>query len=181
MGITLLEGRDFRQSDEKDWGEDPKVSVAGKVGIVNRNFAEHFFKGRNVIGRKIGWGDGKDLKLDIEIVGVVDNSLYEGPREGVRRQVFIPYYGKNSVAFYVRTATGSKSPYAALRNEVRKLDACIRIEDASNAARRNPAHGSSRCDAQRGLRLPRYSSGRHRSLWCDGFRGSAAHERTSVL
>ena len=127
MGVTLLEGRDFRESDQKDWGTDPNVSVAGKVAIVNRKFAEHFFKGRSAIGRKIGWGSGEDSKLDIEIVGVVDNSLYEGPREGVRRQVFIPYYGKNSVAFYVRTATGSKSAYAALRNEVRKLDASMPI------------------------------------------------------
>jgi ABC-type antimicrobial peptide transport system permease subunit len=31
------------------------------------------------------------------------------------------------VAFYVRTATGSKSAYAALRNEVRKLDASMPV------------------------------------------------------
>jgi len=127
MGVTLLEGRDFRQTDQKDWGTDPKVSVGGKVAIVNQKFAEHFFKGRSAIGRRIGWGDEKDSKLDIEIIGVVENSLYEGPREGVRRQVFIPNYGKNSVAFYVRTAIGSKSTYLALRNEVRKLDASMPI------------------------------------------------------
>jgi predicted permease len=127
MGVTLLEGRDFREADQKDWGDDddPKVSVGGKVAIVNRKFAEHFFKGRSAIGRRIGFGDGKDSKLDIEIIGVVENSLYEGPREGVRRQVFIPNYGKWSVAFYVRTATGSKSTYLSLRNAVRKLDASM--------------------------------------------------------
>jgi predicted permease len=127
MGVTLMEGRDFRQTDQKDWGTDPKVSVGGKVAIVNRKFAEHFFKGRSALGRRIGFGDGKDSKLDIEIVGVVENSLYEGPREGVRRQVFIPNYGKFGVAFYVRTAAGSKSTYLALRNEVRKLDASMPI------------------------------------------------------
>lgn len=127
MGTTLLEGRDFRQTDQKDWGDDPKVSVGGKVAIVNKKFAEHFFKGRSALGRRLGLGDGKDSKLDIEIVGVVENSLYEGPREGVRRQVFIPNYGKWGVAFYVRTATGSKSTYRALRNEVRKLDASMPV------------------------------------------------------
>jgi ABC-type antimicrobial peptide transport system permease subunit len=55
----------------------------------------------------------------------VENSLYEGPREGVRRQVFIPNYGNFGVAFYVRTATGTKSAYLALRNELRKLDASM--------------------------------------------------------
>ena len=127
MGTTLLEGRDFRETDEKDWEFDSKVNVGNKVAIVNRKFAEHYFKGRSAIGHKIGWGDGKDSKLDIEIVGVVENSLYEGPREGVRRQVFIPNYGKNSVAFYVRTATGSKSAYLALRNAVGKLDASMPV------------------------------------------------------
>ena len=47
---------------------------------------------------------GPKSKLDIEIIGVVADSLYEGPREGVRRQVFIPNWGKNSATFYVRTA-----------------------------------------------------------------------------
>ena len=125
MGTTLLEGRDFRQTDQKDWGDDPKVSVGGKVAIVNKEFAKHFFKDRGALGRRIGFGDGPDSKLDIEIVGVVENSLYEGPREGVRRQVFIPNYGKWGVAFYVRTATGTKSTYNALRNELRKLDASM--------------------------------------------------------
>jgi ABC-type antimicrobial peptide transport system permease subunit len=70
-------------------------------------------------------GDGKHSKLDIEIIGIVENSLYEGPREGVHRQVFIPNYGKWGVAYYVRTATGTKSGYNALRNELRKLDASM--------------------------------------------------------
>ncbi len=43
----------------------------------------------------------------------------------MRRQVFIPNYGKWGVAFYVRTATGTKSTYNALRNELRKLDASM--------------------------------------------------------
>jgi predicted permease len=127
MGTTLLEGRDFRQTDQKDWDPhgDSKVSVGGKVAIVNKKFAEHFFKGRSAIGRRIGFGDRDQTKLDIEIIGVVENSLYEGPREGVRRQVFIPNYGNFGVAFYVRTATGTKATYLALRNELRKLDASM--------------------------------------------------------
>ena len=44
-----------------------------------------------------------ETKLDVEIVGVVEDSLYEGPREGVRRQVFWPGWGRGSVTFYVRT------------------------------------------------------------------------------
>ncbi len=117
MGIRLLEGRDF---DLRDFQPEPKVA------IVNRKFAEHFFKGRSAVGRHIGQGSHK-AKLEIEIVGVVEDSLYEGPREGVRRQVFIPHYASFGVAFYVRSSLGSSQMYAALRNEVRKLDPAIPV------------------------------------------------------
>jgi predicted permease len=110
MGVTLLEGRDFRPSD---------MVENTKVAVVNRKFAEHYFPNQSAVGRHIGY---RREKLDMEIIGVVENSLYEGPREGVRRQVFIPHYGKHSVVFYVRAGLGSSAAYGAVRAEVRKLD-----------------------------------------------------------
>ena len=118
MHIPLLEGRDFRLSDIKE---------ESNVAIVNRQFAEHFFKGNSAIGKRLGWGGGPNSKLTIEIVGVVENSLYEGPREGIRRQVFIPNWGKGGVAFYVRTANASAAAYSVIRNEVKQLDAAMPI------------------------------------------------------
>src|SRR5262249_34213876 len=90
-------------------------------------FAGHFFPGRSAVGRHIGMGGGPRTRLDIEIVGVVADSLYEGPREGVHRQVFVPKWGKSSAAFYVRTGTRSDSAYALLREAVRQLDASIPV------------------------------------------------------
>jgi predicted permease len=118
MEIPLLEGRDFNRQDVK---ENPTVA------IVNRKFAEHFFPGKSALGRHIGNGTGPKAKLDIEIVGVVADALYEGPREGVRRQVFVPNWGKGGVAFYVRSTIGSGSTYNAIRNEVRKLDGSMPV------------------------------------------------------
>src|SRR3954468_15151862 len=118
MEIPLLEGRDFNRQDVKE---------NAKVAIVNRKFAEHFFPGKSALGRHIGNGTGPKAKLDIEIVGVVADALYEGPREGVRRQVFIPNWGKGGVAFYVRSTVASGSTYNAIRNEVRKLDASMPV------------------------------------------------------
>ena len=97
MGIPMLEGRDFRTSDIE---ENPKIA------IVNRKFAQHFFGDKSAIGRRLGRGLGPETKLDVEIIGVVEDSLYEGPREGVRRQVFWPGYG-GGVTFYVRTTDAS--------------------------------------------------------------------------
>jgi predicted permease len=118
MGVPLLEGRDFKRLDAKE-----KTTVA----IVNRRFAEHFFSGKSAVGKHVGFGTGPKAKLDIEIIGVVANSLYEGPREGVRRQVFIPHWGRNSATFYVRTTAASAAAYAAVRNEVRTLDASMPV------------------------------------------------------
>jgi predicted permease len=118
MKIPVLEGRDFRISDVKE---------NSTVAIVNREFANHFFPGRSAVGKRLGWGGGPGSKLTIEIIGVVNNSLYEGPREGLHRQVFIPNWGKNSAVFYVRTLTASASTYNLIRNEVKQLDAAMPV------------------------------------------------------
>jgi predicted permease len=118
MGIPIKEGRDFDRRDIKD---------NSKVAIVNERFARHFFGDKSAVGRHLGRGGGPGTKLDTEIVGVVGDTLYEGPREGVRRQVFIPDWGNQGVAFYVRAGLGSTSAYASLRSEVKKLDASMPV------------------------------------------------------
>jgi predicted permease len=118
MNIPIVEGRDFRTSDAgKEW----------TVAVVNRRFADFFFPGKSAVGKRIGFGGGPGTKLKIEIIGVAGNSLYEGPREGVRRQVFVPNWGKNGAAFYVRTQTPSSTAYALVRNEVKQLDSSIPV------------------------------------------------------
>jgi predicted permease len=118
MGVPLIAGRDFDRRDIKD---------ESKVAIVNEHFARHFFGNANAVGRHLGRGDGPATKLDVAIVGVTADSLYEGPREGVRRQVFIPNWGNGGAAFYVRAAMGSDSVFAAVKNAVKKLDAALPV------------------------------------------------------
>jgi predicted permease len=116
MGIPMLDGRDF---DRRDIKEDSKVA------IVNERFARHFFGARSAVGRHIGRGSGPGTKLDVEIIGVAANTLYEGPREGQRRQVFLPNWGNGGAAFYVRAGLGSAAAHRAVRAEVKKLDASM--------------------------------------------------------
>jgi predicted permease len=118
MNIPFLEGRDFTARDAKR-----ETTVA----IVNRKFAEQFFPGKSALGRRIGFGGGPNAKLSIEIIGVVENSLYEGPREGVRRQVFVPQWGRGGVAFYVRTQHASDAAYNMVRREVQQLDSSMPV------------------------------------------------------
>jgi predicted permease len=120
MKIPILEGRDFRESDAKE-----KTDVA----IVNHKFAEHFFPGASAIGKRLSEGTGPQAKLTIQIVGVVADALYEGPREGVHRQVYVPNWGSNSSVFYVRAQTSSSSAFNTIRENVHQLDAGIPVYD----------------------------------------------------
>jgi predicted permease len=119
MGIKLLDGRDFRVSD---------ITESPRIAIVNRKFAQHFFGDKPAIGKRLGRGTGPETKMDVEIVAVVEDSLYEGPREGVRRQVFWPGYG-GSATFYVRTTEASASAFNVIRSEVKRLDAGMPVYD----------------------------------------------------
>ena len=100
---------------------------SSKVAIVNRRFATHFFPTGGAVGKRIGQGVGPRTKLDVEIMGVVADSLYEGPREGVHRQVFVPNWGRNSATFYARTASNVASLFGAIRGEVRQLDVAMPV------------------------------------------------------
>jgi hypothetical protein len=117
MGTPFLEGRDFDRADLK-----PEANVA----IVNRKFARHFFGEKSALGRRLGFGGGPGTKMNLVIVGVVADCLYEGPREGVRRQVFIPS----------RHSDGAGSPA--------RLGALARHERSGSAARHRPGDWHSR-------------------------------------
>jgi predicted permease len=122
MGVPLLIGRDF---DNRDEGPRPNVV------IVNRKFAEHFFGSIDkAIGRHTGFGGAPDTKLDMQIIGVVENSLYEGPRQGVHRQAFVADAQRpfpSSAAFYVRTTVPSATMFGNLRQTMKSIEASMPI------------------------------------------------------
>ena len=129
MGVALLRGRDFTERDRVDGGDDPQPWT---VAIVNREFAEHFFARQDPIGRLIGCCHGPGTKPFIRIVGVVENSLFGGPREGLRRQVFLPYLQSarpSAVTFYVRTTNPSPAVLGTLRGIVARLDGSVPVYD----------------------------------------------------
>lgn len=119
MGVALLDGRDF---DERDTGE------SNAVCIVNRTFAEHYFPGQNAVGRRVGTTILRGGKLDLEIVGVAENALFNGPREGSRRQVFFAEPQERYLVgetFYVRTNQDPGQMFGAIQSAVKKLDSSV--------------------------------------------------------
>jgi predicted permease len=124
LKIPLLAGRDFTPADG---------SGAPKVAIVNEQFSRFFFPGGNPLGRHLAFGAG-DVKLDIEIVGVVRDSFHDDLREKVARFIYIPYLqdthaGVTSLRYYVRAAGNPTVLTANIRRTVREMDSSVPLNE----------------------------------------------------
>ena len=80
LGVPLIAGREFTAGDD---------ARASKVAIVNQAFVDHFFPGRNPLGRRMTPGSGT-VKPDIEIVGVVGNTRQDSVREKQNAALLLP-------------------------------------------------------------------------------------------
>ena len=112
MGIPLRQGRDFLARDR---------SGAPKVAIVNESIAREFFAG-NAIGKHVGLGGPTDM----EIVGVIADTKYNGIRAPVPNTIYLPEsqartYGTDRT-LHIRTLNDPASMAAAVRQEIRMLD-----------------------------------------------------------
>jgi predicted permease len=125
MRIPLIAGREFTERDAQG---------APKVAIVNEQFARHFFKGENPLGRHLAFGAG-DVKLDIEIVGVVRGFKHSGLRDELTRTLFIPYFQESNISgmnIYVRAARDEKALTGQVRTAVASIDGSIPIYNVSS-------------------------------------------------
>ncbi|MGH9319249.1 MAG: FtsX-like permease family protein, partial [Vicinamibacteria bacterium] len=116
-------GRDFDTRDSK---------TGTKSVIVNETFARKYFQEESPLGYHMGFGDGPDVKFELQIVGVVQDAKYEDLRDEVPRQVFVQYLQNDwatEMTTYVRTSLSSEAMFAAIRDEVRKLDATMPLFD----------------------------------------------------
>ena len=121
MGIPLLNGREFSEAD---------TSTSPKVAIVNEAMARRFFAGRNPIGLHFGFGGGKDVKLDTEIVGIVKNSKNTDAKATARPFVFLPYAQSGhagNATFYVRTNQDPASLTVTARNLIQAMDSNLPV------------------------------------------------------
>jgi putative ABC transport system permease protein len=121
MGIPLLNGREFSEADS---------STSPKVAIINDAMARRFFAGRNPVGLHFGFGGGKDVKLDIEIVGEVKDSKNVDVKTPTRPFIFLPYSQSEhfgNATFYARTNQNPVALTAAVRNLIAGFDANLPV------------------------------------------------------
>jgi ABC-type antimicrobial peptide transport system permease subunit len=87
--------------------------------------AKEFFGNASPIGRRIGQGGDPGTKLNIEIIGVVGDSRYNGLRDEVPMQVYVTYLTADypwGMTIYARTTMPSDQMFNAIRARVRDID-----------------------------------------------------------
>jgi putative ABC transport system permease protein len=128
LGIALLSGREFTQSDG---ATTPKVAIASEAMV------KRFFPGRNPLGAHFAFGGG-NKKPDIEIVGVVKDVKQEHVSSAIQPYVYIPYAQRpklSGMTFYVRSTQDPLLLGTALQGEVREMDANLPVYDLKTMRR----------------------------------------------
>jgi predicted permease len=123
VGISLLSGRDFNGGD---------AAFNPRVAIINQRMAQDLFGSSNPLGRRIGIGCDQPAQANIEVVGVVTNARYDGPREEPARIAYIPYLqnGENfRMTLNISAALPTGELVASLRHELESLDSNIPLFD----------------------------------------------------
>jgi predicted permease len=115
LGIHLLSGRTFRESDTPDM---PKVVV------VSESFARHYFGQQPAIGRRMGRGFDPSAPKDMEIIGVVNDIDYQDLRQKELRQVYLcaPQGYNLGGTVYLNVKGDPRSALASARRLVHEME-----------------------------------------------------------
>jgi putative ABC transport system permease protein len=121
MGIPVRQGRVFNEHDQMN---------SAPVVIVNERFANKFFAGQNVIGKRVKPGfsaDDKGEKMR-EIVGVVGNVKHLSLKNDDSPEMYLPrtQIPFDIVSLVVRTRVSDPTALtSAIRNELAAMDSSI--------------------------------------------------------
>jgi predicted permease len=124
MQIPLLEGRDFSERDDVK---------SLQVMIVNQAFAQKFFPGEEVLGKKLKPGAGNGTPGGPawrEIVGVVGNSRLGATQREMRPAMYLPASQLNTwccLYSVVRTSLDPQSLTASVQRIVSTMDKDIPV------------------------------------------------------
>ena len=117
MGIPLVRGRDFAESDR---------AGAGDVAILNEAFAAALFPGQDAVGRTLTTDDRV-----VTIIGVARNGKYRSLGEPQRNFIYVPfaqrYMGRTSLLVKTTTASAVTSVASPIRRLVQEVDARLPV------------------------------------------------------
>jgi putative ABC transport system permease protein len=115
LGIHLLSGRTFRESDTAD---------SPKVVVVSESFARYYFGQRSPLGQRIGRGFDRSAARDMEIVGVVNDINYQDLRQKQFRQLYLcaPQGYNFGNTIYLSTKGNPRNALASARRLVHEME-----------------------------------------------------------
>jgi putative ABC transport system permease protein len=120
MGVPLLKGRLFNESDPSD--------AKDKI-VVNAAFARQHWPNEDPLGKRVivSWSD----KREDEVIGIVGDMKHAGMDVAARPTTYWPYarsvYG--TMTFAVRTASGSLSMSNGVISVIRNQDPQLAVTD----------------------------------------------------
>lgn len=118
MGMSLIQGRDL------DWTD---VRLARRVAVVNATLARQYFPNQNPVGRHFQMDAKYDPSQALEIIGVVADAKYSGPRIDMVPTAYIGYpalpKALSRMYFEVSTAGDPAAVLPAIRKALRDVDA----------------------------------------------------------
>ena len=128
MGTPLRSGRDFAAADRIG---------SPRVAIVNEAFVRHYLRGGPALGQRVRLAFdplGFDAKTPHEIVGVVGDTVYTTPREGMLPTMYVPVAQRKPSEFWATVLLTLNAAPSARTTVERDVAEALRKADPKIAA-----------------------------------------------
>ncbi len=124
MGITLLAGRDFNDSDTKD---------SQDVTIIDERLARQYWPNQSPIGKRVRFGPPEDNEPWHTIVGVVSAVRHQRMQEETDPSVYLPHQKipTGGMTLVARTSSNPHDFIRVLRREVAQLDPDLPVSEVA--------------------------------------------------
>ena len=100
MGVSLLRGRGFRETDSTD---------TPRVAVVNEQFAQHYWPGQDALGKRLRVQDAKNPNSPwVQIVGITATGKYLWIAEPPTEFLYLPVPAEPEVADGIGGAVGGR-------------------------------------------------------------------------
>ncbi|HUQ82169.1 MAG TPA: ABC transporter permease [Gemmatimonadaceae bacterium] len=128
LGIRVLMGRTFRQSDD---------ASAPPVVVVSEDFARHYWPNENPIGKQVRpYGMDREKEPFATVIGVVGNTRSRGVTGAYRETYYFdhrqrPPFRSYTTSYVVRAATSRASLATLVRRAVETVDPQVPVRTQS--------------------------------------------------
>jgi len=124
MGITLLAGRDFDDTDTND---------SQNVTIIDERLARQYWPNQSPLGKRVRFGPPEDNEPWFTIVGVVSAVRHQRMQEETRPSVYLPHQKipSSGMTLVARTSVNPNDFIGAVRREVAQLDPDLPVSEVA--------------------------------------------------